>query len=381
MNDEDRKSRVTASNSAIPAPPSRFYRPELDVLRFVAFLMVYLTHTIPVEPDAPHWVRAFSNANGSGIQVFFALSAYLITELLTREKRITGSVNVPAFYARRILRIWPLYFFALCAGFLISHLHHGGPIPVPELVAYFFFVGNLYISRYGYLSSGIAPLWTITVEEQFYLGWPWLVRYTTRRELGIVCCLGWASSQATLIYLCRYHASDGSAIWTNSLVQLQYFALGAGVSLFFNQSAPRIHRGLRGLMILSALLLLFAADFAFSSDGGDAPASVAHTYPTFLFAGVAVTLMLVGFLGISSFDGWRSLRYLGKISYGLYVYHVPCLMVISKIAQLARHDSPLVELVLGLPLTIGIASISYRFFELPFLRVKERFEIVRSRAV
>jgi peptidoglycan/LPS O-acetylase OafA/YrhL len=371
-----------ASNSVAPQSTSRFYRPELDVLRFVAFLIVYLTHTIPDGPGSPRWVLALSNATGFGVQVFFALSAYLITELLTSEKHITGSLNAPAFYARRILRIWPLYFFALGAGFLFSRLHPAGAIPVPALAAYLLLVGNWYTSRYGYLAFAIGPLWTISVEEQFYLLLPMLVRYLTRRNLAIVCCAGWACSQIVLISLCARHVLFEPTIWTNSLVQLQYFALGAGVSLFLNGSAPKISGSLRGLMIGSAFLLLFAADFVLNPDRTDGLTSVAHTYPEMLLVGVAVTLMLVGFLNWSFFDGWRRVRYLGKISYGLYVYHLPCLTVVSKIVvRLMGHDSPLAVFALGLPLTIGIAAISYRYFESPFLRLKERFEIVKSRAV
>jgi peptidoglycan/LPS O-acetylase OafA/YrhL len=379
---ESWRIHVIASNSVATPTTSRFYRPELDVLRFVAFLMVYLTHTIPDTPGSPRWVLALSNATGFGVQVFFVLSAYLITELLTREKRVTGRLNAKAFYARRILRIWPLYFFALGAGFLFSRLHPAGAISVHALVAYLFLAGNWYTSRYGYLAFAIGPLWTISVEEQFYLAWPLLVRYLTRRNIAVVCCAGWAASQIVLICLCARHALFEPTIWTNTLVQLQYFALGAGVSLFLNGSAPRIRGSLRGLLIASAFLLLFAADLVLNPDRADGLTSVAHTYPEMLLVGAAVTLMLVGFLNWSVFNGWRSIRYLGKISYGLYVYHLPCLTIISKIfVRSMGHDSPLADFALGLPLTIGIAAISYRYFESPFLRMKERFEIVKTRAV
>jgi peptidoglycan/LPS O-acetylase OafA/YrhL len=382
MNDEDRKSRMTASNSATPPSKARFYRPELDVLRFVAFLTVYLAHTIPVDPGSPRWVYALSNATGFGVQVFFALSAYLITELLTREKRTTGQLNAKAFYARRILRIWPLYFFALGAGFLFSQLHPTRAISVHALFAFLFLVGNWYTIRHGYLAFALGPLWTISVEEQFYLVWPMLVRYLTRRTFAVVCCAGWAGSQILLLRLCARHAMFDPIIWVNSLFELQVFALGAGVSLFLNGSAPKIRGSLRGLMIASAFFLLFASDFVFNSDTPGGLVSVAHIYPEILLVDMAVTLMLVGFLNWAVFNGWRSIRYLGKISYGLYVYHLPCVAVVTKIVfHFLKHGSPLAVFALGLPFTVGIAAISYRYFESPFLRMKERLEIVKSRAV
>jgi peptidoglycan/LPS O-acetylase OafA/YrhL len=382
MNDEDRKSRMTASNSVTPPSTARFYRPELDVLRFIAFLMVYLYHTVPDDSGSPRWMSAFSNATGFGVQVFFVLSAYLITELLTREKRTTGRLNAKAFYARRILRIWPLYFFALSVGFLYSRLHPTSAFSAHALIAYVLLVGNWYTSHYGFLPFAMGPLWTVSVEEQFYLVWPMLVRYLTRRTLAVACSVGWAGSQIVLVYLCARHIRFDPTIWASSLVQLQYFALGAGVSLFLNGSAPKIRGSLRGLMIVSAFVLLFASDFVLNADGAFGLSSVAHTYPEMLLVGLAVTLMLVGFLNWAVFNGWRSIRYLGKISYGLYVYHLPCIAVLWKMdSRFLKHDSPLAVFTLGLPFTIVIAAISYRYFESPFLRMKERFEVVKSRAV
>src|SRR5271157_1881088 len=93
-----------------------FYRPELDCLRFFAFLGVFVHHSIPKEPSffrahgLPVILSNFSYAGAFGVDLFFCLSAYLITKLLLREKDLTGHLNVKAFYVRRILRIWPLYF-------------------------------------------------------------------------------------------------------------------------------------------------------------------------------------------------------------------------------------------------------------------------------
>ena len=201
-------------------------------MRFVAFLMVFLCHAIPVDEDSTHWLNALDNAGAFGVPVFFCLSAFLITELLTVEKSRTGTVNAKAFYVRRILRIWPLYFLMLGFGFTVSRLHPGWAIPVRGLVAYLLLVGNWYTARHGTLTSGIGPLWSVSVEEQFYIVWPILVLFLTRRRLGIVCAMGWILSQLTLIYLCHENAAIVPTIWANSLVHLQYFVLGAGLSLF-----------------------------------------------------------------------------------------------------------------------------------------------------
>lgn len=378
----DSQVRYEQLSTAAPPGRSRFYRPELDALRFIAFLLVYLTHTIPVVPGSSRWVKALSNTCGFGVPVFFALSAYLITELLTIEKSRSGKVDLRSFYVRRCLRIWPLYLLVLFVGFAVSRSHSAWAIPLSALMAYVLLVGNWYASLHDYLPLGIGPLWSIPVEEQFYLLWPVLVRRLARRNLGLICCAGWVCSQAILVALCKRHALIEPTIWTNSFVHLQYFALGAGLSLYLNGRIPEIRRGLRFLMIGGGFLLLFILDVALNQNRADDASSLAHSYPEFLFAGVAITLLLAGFLGYRGFRDWKVLRYPGKISYGLYVYHLPCLLLLKKAApHLLGHDSPLFVFVVGLPMTMAIAAVSYRYFESPFLRIKERFAVVQSRAV
>ena len=97
----------------------RFYRPELDAVRFLAFMAVFLHHCLPIQPNGS-WKVSFTMACGFGLSVFFTLSAYLITTLLLRERAQTGTVSLPLFYKRRILRIWPLYFLALAYGALFD---------------------------------------------------------------------------------------------------------------------------------------------------------------------------------------------------------------------------------------------------------------------
>lgn len=94
---------------------SRFYRAELDILRFTAFLLVFITH-YPHYPDQPV-LAALLGLGRDGLLLFFVLSAYLITGLLLRERETTGKIHVPAFFLRRVLRIWPLYFLAIGLAF------------------------------------------------------------------------------------------------------------------------------------------------------------------------------------------------------------------------------------------------------------------------
>jgi peptidoglycan/LPS O-acetylase OafA/YrhL len=228
----------------------------------------------------------------------------------------------------------------------------------------------------------MGPLWSISIEEQFYLLWPWIVRICSRRVLAVICVSAWICSQASLLYLCHHHALNNPAIWTSSLVQLQYFAIGIGLSLCLDGSVPTIRGEHRFLIIIAAFLLFPAAELLFNADALrslDDHSSIAHTYPTYLLGGVSVLAILIGFLGCGAFESWRGVRYLGKISYGLYVYHPIAIGLAGDITQSFAQYS-LVLIISGLLADICIAWLSYEYFEKPFIQMKERFAIVKSRA-
>ena len=131
---------------------SSFYRPELDVLRFFAFLAVFENHSTPgpasyvAQHHNPAWVgqllQGISYAGGRGVDLFFALSAYLITELLLREKDQCGSLDVKSFYIRRILRIWPLFYLAIILAEAASLLKPDHPFGFGYFVAFALLAGN-----------------------------------------------------------------------------------------------------------------------------------------------------------------------------------------------------------------------------------------------
>ena len=116
-----------------PLPPAakqpRFYRPELDGLRFYAFLGVFVCHTLPNEATfysilhlPMPWIwSAVVRSGAAGVDLFFVLSAFLITSLLLRERQDTGKISLRLFYIRRILRIWPLYFLVVGLGVVLAH--------------------------------------------------------------------------------------------------------------------------------------------------------------------------------------------------------------------------------------------------------------------
>lgn len=370
------------------AKSSRFYRPELDVLRFLAFLLVYFHHVLPALPRPGrmyHVLFSIRNAGASGVCLFFLLSSYLITELLLREQDATGTIHIQSFYVRRVLRIWPLYFFMLFAGYIFGQVNHLYAFSNGRLLAFLLLAGNWYTSFFGYTTNFISPLWSISLEEQFYLLWPTIARLGRRTGILIASLIFWVGAYVALALLCRQKANLDYTVWANSFVQFQYFALGGLIALMLKGKSLRIPTAARWLCLLSGVLVFFLSDFVFHAKDATVLASISQTLPGYLLIGIGCLLLFFGMLGAHISRAAQPLVYLGKISYGLYVFHVISVrLVFTLLVALGVHKLILQVLIaapIGLAITIGLATLSYRYLESPFLKLKERFSFVRSRGV
>jgi len=377
------KVAAVLEDATVKKAQSRFYRPELDVLRLLAFTMVFLDHVLPYDGMFANgnWLGAFRYAGGFGVCVFFMLSSFLITDLLEREHEVTQTIQLRAFYVRRVLRIWPLYFSFLFFDFFVQQIRHTHNFPIGKLLAFLLLAGNWYVGRYDLPLTLSSPLWSISVEEQFYLVWPSFRKYVGRRGSIILALATLIVSYVVLARLCYVHDRN---LWPNTFVQFQFFSTGALLSFGLRGRAPRFSTSARlgffvvgiGMLIASPQLFLTRA-FTFSNFG-----------PGFLLVNAGCILIFLSFLGESRMGRWGALTYLGRISYGLYVFHWMIVGVALHAANLlvGRHllTPPLARGVMGVvafALTVGLASLSYRFFEAPILRFKKRFEVIRTRPV
>lgn len=379
---------IAAAQQATPRRRGGFYRPELDALRFFAFLGVFLFHfshpvDFYVQHGIPRWVAStvngFTQGGVFGVDLFFVLSAYLITELLFREKDEYGSLDVKSFYIRRILRIWPLYFFyiglALIPAFNPNHV-----FTWKFALAYIFLAGNWSVVAWGWpLHSIIGPLWTVSIEEQFYLFWPPVVRKISRNGLVLTAVLMLVVSNVTRVAMILIHGGQNS-VWCNTFARLDPIVAGILVAAALHGEMPVIRRPVRiAVLITGVCALALVANYWQIHE----PETL-KWIPTLLgFPVVAIscTLILFSVLGISSKPP-RALVYLGKISYGLYVYHAlgnvlsnMLIPIHNAFLQLALR--PIAALVI----TIVLAAVSYAVLESPFLKLKNRMARVQSRPV
>jgi peptidoglycan/LPS O-acetylase OafA/YrhL len=352
-----------------------FYRPELDCLRFFAFLFVFISHAFSIEPsyythlgmspDAALWFSKSVGVGGLGVALFFVLSSYLITELLIREHNRTGRLDIKSFYIRRALRIWPLYFSFLILVYVVIPQTSSYALKTSYLIAMLLFVGNWACVFMGGMGESVAgPLWSISVEEQFYLAWPLIISRVGVKYLKHVCIA--VIILANLVRIIMEKSGAGFvAFWCSTVTWLDAIAAGALIALVLRGAAPR--RSLRQRFLLGAAgiaVWVFTARFRHFLIYPDIA-----SYPLII---IGCTLMLLAILGSNLTNPF--LVYLGRISYGLYVFHVLALTLAS---FLFVKYSPLHALA-GLTITLLVSAASYRWLEEPFLKLKKRFTYVIS---
>ena len=376
---------------AVRVSDTAFYQPELDSLRFVAFLSVFFYHCAPGKPGFyKGWPHAIVSVIGAaltagqfGVQVFFVLSAYLITNLLLREKERTGALDTRSFYIRRILRIWPLYYAFLAAASLLPSILHYQRMPLVYLAGYSLLIGNWVqgFARYSPASLMARPLWTVSIEEQFYLMWPLVVRKASRASIaGIAIALLVVANLSRVLLAFSSLSSRFQVINFNTITNIDPIALGVLLALGLKQPPA--------LGILKRVALLLTCVFVMIGVGGFmyvhkvTGAIVGQALVAFASAGI-----LVSFLGVRNYAIRNPvLQYFGKISYGLYVIHLSMwLCVVHFLKESAARYQTVggrIEIAtLALAITIVGGCISYKWLETPFLHLKERFTHVHSRPI
>jgi len=363
--------------------------PGLDGLRAVAILLVFGTHSDLVEIG---WV---------GVQLFFVLSGFLITGILLDMKdSLPSREYFTKFYGRRFLRIFPLYYFYLALMAVAAYWLIVADFRPNYMQIFFDQVGYaaLYIYDFFYRAPWFQPsqfldhFWSLSVEEQFYIIWPLLLLLFPQKNLKRLFIAFIISGTVFRVLLSLLYLS-GSSLWmfrepfelviySWPLSHLDAFALGAYISRY---QIPRARQQLFLLALLVPILGFTTTYFAtgnlghVSALGYALPSNVKYQFIwsqallNYFFAlliyCVVYEKLLTRFLEMS----W--LRYLGKISYGMYVYHLPIIWFVERFLEERLQGEMAVWLKAGVSLsaTILISTLSYYLLESPILNLKERF--------
>jgi peptidoglycan/LPS O-acetylase OafA/YrhL len=343
-------------------PFSKPHLPALDGVRAVAvFLVIFYHFGIPHVPG------------GHGVMIFFVLSGFLITWLLIKENEKNGTISLTGFYKRRTLRIFPafyVYWFLLVGYFLLSHK----PVLWPHAWSAFFYTSNYYNAIKGDPNTGFSHTWSLAIEEQFYLLWPLgfllLRRNLARASLYLVVLI--AAVWVHRIILCFvFNVSEGY-IYAAFDTRLDDLMMGCLVAVLIrNGSLSSFWHAATSHMLLPLipLALLIASIFIGNAYVYRYRDVYGFAIEPLLIAVLLVQLIVLSQTPLWSWSEWRILKFLGRISYSLYLYQ----QVTLPLTKRALSSYPVIlQLIAAVLTTITAATISYYFIERPFLKLKRR---------
>ncbi len=361
----------------------RIYFPELDGLRFFAFILVFIHHNT-LFANIPY--LSVLKINGwIGVDLFFVLSAYLFTYLLIAESKKTNTINFRKFYIRRIFRIWPIYFLlvalSIFATLIVFHGKLSNDIMI-RILGLFTFSDNILSSIYGYNKMSFSGhLWTIGYEEQFYIFIPFII-YTLVRasfKMRLISLLLLVVIFNAIRFYLIYQNVPYPAIYVLPFTHFESIILGivvgfGGLDFCLKKINPLILAG-TGILVFTLIEFL--------------PARNVITYwqiLTYLLVGISTTLILYATLKSSYLKRKLSNKifvFLGKRSYGLYIYHRLAIVIVTFTLK-RLHVIPLNSLtmfIFSLIITILISIVSYQLIEIPFLVLKRKYEVITSRPI
>lgn len=367
----------------------RIFFPNLDGLRFICFFFVFMVHSfvtddVAINNNPVHiFLKKYLFAGGQlGVNMFFVLSGFLITYLLISEREISGKINVKNFYIRRVLRIWPLYFFCVFFGFIIFPLFKSmfGEVPneTAQPIYYFFFASNFDLMRSGGADSSMLNiLWSVSIEEQFYLFWPLVVMLVNKKRLWIVLLLIIIASN-----IFRYIYRDRFGIELHTFSAANDLGMGCITACLALQKSR-----LRDLLTKNNKALYIAAHVVFLTlfvayhqvDIGSA-----EFIKRILFSiSFALVIFLQCFSPVQLFAlrKAKAMSKLGEYTYGLYCLHMIAILAVMKLFSkfYPSYNAAVLFLVifpLTLILSIFMAKLSFRYFEAYFLKLKHKFSII-----
>ena len=357
----------------LPAPtggPLPRHFPALDGVRAVAVLAVIASHYLPRREVAG--VDLLGYAAVAGVRLFFALSGLLITGLLldAAARRTALWRDLSVFYAKRALRIFPLYYAVLAVCWLLNV----GPArsAVWPLAT---FTYNEHLVRQGWWDLHLAHFWSLSVEQQFYLGWPLAVLLLAPRSVLALCAGMVATAHAWRWYF-TFHGITGMETYAATLASVDSLAIGAALAVLARRYSRdgwlRVALGPRTAALASvAMLALALVQPALVRQTGYVGEALFDVVQSIAFAALLWTAL--GAPADSTLARWFSvswLRAVGTVSYGLYVFH-PLLLAAARaaLAHVGWHSRVLPPAA-ALVATALLATASWRWFEAPVNRLK-----------
>lgn len=346
------------------------YRTELDGLRCLAVGMVLVAH-LPTIQDAPLW-NAVKWAGDAlrfgylGVDVFFVLSGFLITRLLLEQRALPRGTVLSRFFAKRFLRIFPVFYVTIAYCLLFAD------IPLREALFNFAYLSNYYYS-FNDDSSPLRHSWSLSVEEQFYLFWPFVALFVPAKRLAVVISVGTVLIVGVSLVACALlftPATFDLLVVRATFFRLLSLAAGALLAVHFERLGT-INRWLP-LAFACVVFPVLQALIRIADPPG------ASSVLLFVFTGWSVSIFLTVLLfastrnPISMLFSSRIATYVGRFSYGLYLYHLVILHQLDLRESYRPEGAGALEVALALALIFAVSIASFELFEKPLLRLKDR---------
>lgn len=374
-------------DAQLAARCEKTYYPQLDALRAIAVLLVLFSHFFAGGPWGDY-----------GVRLFFVLSGFLITSIILTVKdgihdsRLTLAAAARSFFVRRSLRLFPIYYLVLLIYLGIAYATDAEVGGIRQDWPYHFaYLTNVLVFLRGEWVGPLSPYWSLAVEEQFYIGWFWIVVLTTRRHLPLVALAFFVGSVA--FRLLSYVA--GADHYADFLLPACSDTLAAGALLAIGTHA-RYRGDFAGLRrwlaqrreawpLVAAGLGVALVLCSYGLDKDHLARRLATNVLSSLIFAYLVFRCYVGVTGrCGRLLSMPALVALGKVSYGIYVYHMLALYICRRYIPLHLYDAAdgsalffvqrLVDFFVPALLTLALAKLSWRFVESPVLRLKERFD-------
>jgi peptidoglycan/LPS O-acetylase OafA/YrhL len=344
------------------------YYKELDGLRGLAALTIFFFHFLhgrEWEGLLPRIVMKFVSFGPTMANMFFVLSGFLITQILISAK---GTDNYfSRYYAKRILRIFPLYYLALLIYFFGLPLLHSRPLPSWNMQWYnWVHLQNLPLT-FKWPHAGPKYLWSLAVEEHFYLLWPMLVFWCNKRQMIICSCIFFIGALISRVVL----TENNYPAFYFTLSTLDALSIGAIAGILnYHKDLPKYQKHLKIIVLATGIPVVLLWILFFGTKN-----NVFHTLmPVIINIFYAAALCLI----VQSGDGnpikrllkTRTLIFAGTISYGFFIFHPLC---ISFTQRLLHHHAISLQLFVSLIFSVIAATISYFFYERWFMKLKRKF--------
>lgn len=345
----------------------KYYYSNIDFLRGIAVLMTIAAHYSPIE--IPYlWY---------GVSIFFAISGFLITDILLRKKEQSLPVSqiLRKFYIRRALRLFPLYY--LFIFFFWALLHFANLHLWQDRFNYYFlfYAPNFLISKISLGGAmGFAHLWSLGVEEQFYLLWPIILLLMPRKFISVTI----------VVFICVGVFFETTQFSVNINMHLMPFShfhtlCGGALVAYLKIHSPKvfhvIHKYRIHLLCLTTIFLLY---FLVVDDFDLMRLSFFRATSLALFTSILVFCHLFALpTFVMQSSVYHILIYIGKISYGLYIIHMPIPYLVRAVMMKTLPNYQISEyfvLLISLLFTFLSAALSFKYFESYFIRLKEKFE-------